>query len=166
MYYMAKFFETEIASAAKEDGYEILYIRVLGPDNWDIGNPRRHVSIRYPEYLITDVTRRASFVTPNGVPQPMESYTSWQRLGPDPELRVQFLQQTKPVVEALESSSLVATAIASLSIDEVKSSNSSSSEVSEDSVSHCGSSKSSTAVTGDSTPSSSAEGQSYFSVVY
>ena len=151
-------FEMEIASAAKEDGYEILYIRVMGPDNWDIDNPARYRDSRYPEYLITDAARRASFVTPNGVPQPMKGYESWQRLGPDPELRVQLLQQTKPVVEVLESSPLTATVIAL----ELESSNSSSSDVSKDSVS----SKSSTAVTGDSTPSSSAEGQSYFSVVH
>lgn len=159
-------FEMEIASAAKEDGYEIRYIRVMGPDNWDIDNPARYRDSHYSEYLITDAARRASFVTPNGVPKPMKGYTSWQRLGPDPELRVQLLQQTKPVVEVLESSPLIATAIASPSALEIESSNSSSSDVSKDSVSHCSSSKSSTAVTGDSTPSSSAEGQSYFSVVH
>jgi hypothetical protein len=159
-YETSKDFETEIASAAKKDGYEIRYIRVIGPDGWDIDNPRRHMSTRYSEYLITDAARRASFVTPNGVPQPVKDYTSWQRLGPDPELRVQLLQQTRPVAEVLESSPLVATAIASLSAVEVESSNPSSSDVSEDSVSHCGSSKSSTPVTGGSTPSSSAEGRS------
>jgi hypothetical protein len=159
-------FEMEIASAAKEDGYEILYIRVMGPDSWDIDNPARYLDSRYSEYLITDAARRASFVTPNDAPQPMKGYGSWRRLGPDPELRVQLLQRTKPVVEVLESSPLTATAIASLSAREIESSDSSSSDVSEDSVSHCGSGKSSTAVTGDSTPSSSAEGQSYFSVVH
>lgn len=153
-------FETKIAIAAQKDGYEIGYIRVMGPDGWDINNPRRHMSSRYSEYLITDAARRASFVTANGVPQPVKHYTSWQRLGPDPELRVQLLQQTRPEVEVLESGPLVDTAIASLSAVEVKSSNSSSSDVSEDSASHCGSSKSSTAVTGGSTPSSSAEGRS------
>src|SRR5277367_4768908 len=84
-------FEMEIASAAKEDGYEILYIRVMGPDNWDIDNPCRHWDTDHSEFLITDATRRASFVAPNGVPRPMEGYTSWQRLEPDPELRVQLL---------------------------------------------------------------------------
>ena len=159
-YGSAEDFETEIAGAAKEDGYEICYIRVIGPDGWDVNNPRRHRSTTYSEYLITDVARRASFITPNGVPQPVKDYTSWQRLRPDPEPRVQLLQQTRPVVEVLESSPLVATATASLSTVEVESSNPSSSDVSEDSVSHCGSSKSSTAVTGGSTPSSSAEGRS------
>jgi hypothetical protein len=156
---------TKIARAAKKDGYEIRYIRVLGPDNWNINDPRRHKYTRYSEYLITDAAREASFVTPNGVPQQMEDYTSWQRLGPDPKLRVQLLQQTRPVVEVLESSPPVATVIASLSAVEVESSNSSSSEVSEDSMSHCGSSKSSTIMTAGSTSSSSAEGQSYFSIV-
>jgi hypothetical protein len=153
-------FKTEIASAAKKDGYEIRYIRVMGPDNWDIDNPTRYGDSRYSEYLITDATRRASFVTPNGVPQPMKGYKSWQRLGSDPKLRVQLLQQAKVVVEGLKSSLLIATAIASLSARKVESSNSSSSDVSKDSVSHCGSSNSSTAVTGGSTPSSSAEGRS------
>jgi hypothetical protein len=68
----------------------------------------------YSEYLITNAARRASFVTPNGVPQQVKDYTSWQRLEPDPELRVQLLQQTRPVVEVLESSPSVATVIASL----------------------------------------------------
>jgi glycerol-3-phosphate cytidylyltransferase-like family protein len=157
-YHMSDDFETDIASAAKEDGYEILYIRVMGPDTWDINYQPRHTYPGYSEFLVTDATRRASFFSPDDVPQPIKGCTSWQR--------VQLLQQTKPVVEVLESSPLVATAIASLSIDEVESSNSSSSEVSEDSVSHYGSSKSSTVVTGANTPSSSAEGQSYFSVVY
>ena len=158
--------QTKIASAAKKDGYEIRYIRVTGPDNWDIDNPRRHRCTAYSEYLVTDAARSASFITPNGVPQPVNGYTSWQRIGPDPGLRVQLPQQTRPVVEVLESSPLVATAIASLSAVEVESSNSLSSEVSEDSVSHCSSSKSPTVVTGASTPSSSAEGQLYFSVVH
>jgi hypothetical protein len=157
-------FETEIASTAEEDGYEIRYIQVVGPDNWDINNPPR-IATCYSEYLITDAARRASFVAPNGVPQQVKDYTSWQKLGPDPKLRVQLLQQTGLVVEALESSLSVATTIASLSAVEVESSNSSSSEISEDSVSHCGRSKSSTTMTAGSTPSSSAEGQSYFSVV-
>jgi hypothetical protein len=163
--YTSVSFETEIASAAMKDGYEISYIRVHGPDNWDINEPRRRMNTSYSEYLITDAARRASFVAPNGVPQQVKDYTSWQKLGPDPKLRVQLLQQTGPVVEALGSTPLAATAIASLSAVEVESSNSSSSEVSEDSVSHCGSSKSSTTITAGSTPSSSAEGQSYFSIV-
>jgi nicotinic acid mononucleotide adenylyltransferase len=149
--------QTEIASAAEKDGYEIRYIQVMGPDNWNIVYPYQRIHEDYSEYLITDAARRASFVTPNGVPQPMTGFTSWQRLGPDPELRVQLLQQTKPVVEVLESSPLAA-AIASLSVVEVESSNSSSTDISEDSASHCGSSKSSTAVIGGSTPSSSADG--------
>jgi hypothetical protein len=160
---ISKDFEAKIANAAKQDGYEILYIRVMGPDNWNFDSPCPHMHSHYSEYLITDATRRASFVTPNGVPQPMKGYTSWQRLGPDPELRVQPLQQTKPVVEVLES---LATAVASLRVAEVESSKSSSSDVSGDSVSHCVSSKSSTAVTEGSTPSSSVEGQSYFSVMH
>jgi hypothetical protein len=163
---MRKDFETEIARAAKEDGYEIRYIGVAGPDHWDVDNPRRHLYSSFSEYLITDATRRASFVSPDGVPQPMKHYTSWQRLKLDPELRVQLVQETKPLVDALESSPLVATAVASLSAVEVKSLNSSSSDASENSVSHRGSSKSSTALTGDSTPSSSVEGQSYISFVH
>ena len=158
--------ETELASAAKKDGYEIRYIGVIGPDNWNINNPYRHWDSDYSEYLITNAARRASFVAPNGVPQQVKGYTSWQRLEPDPELRVQLLQQTRPVVEVLESSPSVATVIASLSALEIESSNSPSSEASEDSVSHCGSSKSPTTMTAGSTPSSSAEGQSYFSVVH
>jgi hypothetical protein len=155
-------FETQIASAAKQDGYEILYIRVMGPDNWNFDSPCRYMHSDCSEYLITDVARRTSVVSPNGVPQPMRGYTSWQRVGPDPKLRVQPLQQTKSALEVLES---LATAIASLGVVEVESSNSSSSNVSGDSVSDCVSGKSSTAMTGGSTPSSSAEGQSYFSVV-
>jgi hypothetical protein len=157
---ISKDFEAKIANAAKQDGYEILYIRVMGPDNWNFDSPCPHMHSHYSEYLITDATRRASFVTPNGVPQPMKGYKSWQRLGSDPKLRVQLLQQAKVVVEGLKSSLLIATAIASLSARKVESSNSSSSDVSKDSVSHCGSSNSSTAVTGGSTPSSSAEGRS------
>src|ERR1700728_4585040 len=102
-------FETKIASTAEEDGYEIRYIEVMGPDNWDINKPPRHISACYPEYLVTNAARRASFVTPNGVPQRMKGYTSWKKLGPDPKPKVQPLQQTRPVVEVLESSPSVAT---------------------------------------------------------
>ena len=84
-------FETKIANAAKEGGYEIRYIRVLGPDGWDINNPRQYGIAGYSEYLITDATRKASFVTPSGVPRQVMGYTSWRKLGPDPKLRVQLL---------------------------------------------------------------------------
>src|SRR5436305_11894668 len=39
--------EIKIASAAEKDGYEIRYIRVLGPDSWTIDDPARYYNTRY-----------------------------------------------------------------------------------------------------------------------
>jgi len=33
-----------------------------------------------PEYLISDASRSVSFLGPDDVPQPMQGYTTWQRL--------------------------------------------------------------------------------------
>jgi hypothetical protein len=74
-------FQEKIAKAAKKDGYEILYIRLGGPDSWDFIWPRRHMSNgNCAEYLISDAARSAPFLGPDGVPRPVNSYTTWQRL--------------------------------------------------------------------------------------
>jgi hypothetical protein len=70
----------EIANAAKKDGYEILYIRLSGPDIWDFSRPPAHVDADDAEYLISDALRSASFLGPDDVPQPIKGYTTWQRL--------------------------------------------------------------------------------------
>jgi hypothetical protein len=70
----------EIASAAKKDGYEILYIGLSGPDVWNFSWPPAHVYAYDPEYLISDAGRSVSFLGPGDVPQPIKGYTTWQRL--------------------------------------------------------------------------------------
>jgi hypothetical protein len=156
-------FKEEIANAAKEDGYDILYLRLCGPDNWDFNRPRRHVYASCTEYLISDATRSASFINPDGIPQPVKGYTTWQRLELGLQPRVEQLQHTEPLLQTLDSPALVATAVGAVNAVEGDSSDSSLSNISEDSTSQS-SSVSSTTLYDDSTPESSVEGQSPFSV--
>src|SRR5271154_4876479 len=127
----------EIANAAKKDGYEILYIKLGGPDACDFSCGHMYTSCTVR--LISDAARSAPFLGPDGVPKPIKGYTTWQRLELDLQPGAEQLQHTKP----------------DLSI----------SDNSEDPTSKCSSTASSTTVTEDSTPNSSVESQSHFPVV-
>jgi hypothetical protein len=70
----------KIANAAKKDGYEIRYIELCGPDHWNFSRPCRHVYGNCTEQLISNAARSAPFLGPDGVPQPVKDYTTWQRL--------------------------------------------------------------------------------------
>ena len=152
-------FQTEIANAAKEDGYDILYSRVVGPDNWTIDRPIRHTSSTFPEFLISDASRHASFVSPDGVPQPVARYTTWQRLKPDLQQKADQVQHRELQVTFLRSRPSVGTGIAALTGSEVEASRCRLPETSGESVLMSSSSTSSMAVTGDCTPSSSVKGR-------
>jgi hypothetical protein len=73
-------FLQKIANTAKKDGYEILYMDLLGPDSWDFSWPSEHEEVPWTEHLISDATRSAPFLDPDGVPQPVKGYTTWKRL--------------------------------------------------------------------------------------
>jgi hypothetical protein len=84
----------KVADAAKKDGYEILYTVLCGPDTWD-GWPRRHMYTSFTEHLISDAARGARFLGPDGVPQPIERYTTWKRLELDLQPGAERLRRTK-----------------------------------------------------------------------
>ena len=154
----------EIANAAKKDGYEILYIGLGGPDTWD-SLPRRHVYANCTEYLISNAARSAPFLSPDGVPQPLKGYTTWQRLELDLQGGAEQLQHTKRRLQTFESPRLAASVVGAVSAKEVEVPDLSPSDNSEDPTSKCSSTASSTTVTEDSTPNSSVESQSHFPVV-
>ena len=158
-------FQTEIANAAKEDGYDILYSRVVGPDNWDIAWPSGHTDSTFPEYLISDASRRASFVSPDGVPQPVVRYTTWQRLKLDLQQKVDQLQHRELQVGVSKPPPSIGTSIAALTGLEVEVSRLRLPQTSGEPISVSSSSTSSTAVTGDSTPSSSVKGRPFFTSI-
>jgi cytidyltransferase-like protein len=85
----------EIANAAKKDGYEILYIGLGGPDIWDFSLPPTHMYTSFTEHLISDAARGARFLGPDGVPQPIERYTTWKRLELDLQPGAERLRRTK-----------------------------------------------------------------------
>jgi hypothetical protein len=155
----------KIADAAKKDGYEILYVRLSGPDLWDFSSPRRHVESGCTEYMISDATRSATFLGPDGVPQPVKHYTTWQRLELDLQPGAGQLQHTKRRLQTFESPRLVASVAGAVSAKEVEVPDLSPSDNPEDPTSKCSSTASSTTVTEDSTPNSSVESQSHFPVV-
>src|SRR5271156_5430797 len=82
----------KIANAAKKDGYEILYIELRGPGGWDFSWPFRHVNTFSPEHMISDATRSAPFLGPDGVPRRVNGYTTWQRLELDLQPGAEQLQ--------------------------------------------------------------------------
>ena len=132
----------KIANAAKKDGYEILYVNLSGPDIWNFNWPHRHVHEACTEHLISNAARSAPFLRPDGVPQPIKSYTTWQRLELDLQPGAEKLQHTKR-----RSPRLAASVVGAVSANN-----------SEDPTSKCSSTASSTTVTEDSTPNSSVEG--------
>ena len=111
----------KIANAAKKDGYEILYIRLNGPDVWDFIRPQRHEYTSCTEHLISDAARSASFLGPDGVPQPVYGYTPWQRLELELQPGAGQLQHTKRRLQTLESPRLVAGVVGAVSAKEVES---------------------------------------------
>jgi Cytidylyltransferase-like len=155
----------EIANAAKKDGYEILYIGLGGPDIWDFRSPYRHVCRRYAKNLISNAARRASFLGPDGVPQPFNGYTTWQRLELDFQPGPEHLQRTKRLSQTFKLPRLVTSVVGAVSAKKVEVPDLSPSDDSEDPMSKCSSTASSTTVTEDSTSNSSIESQSYFPVV-
>jgi hypothetical protein len=98
----------KIAKAAKKDGYEILYIRLGGPDTWDFSWPPGHWDMGYAEYLMSDAARSAPFLGPNGVPQPVRGCTTWQRLKLDLQPSAEQLQHTTRRLRSFKSPRLVA----------------------------------------------------------
>jgi hypothetical protein len=157
--------DKEIANAAKKDGYEIIYIELSGPDTWDFDYPRRHAYSINPERLISDAARSAPFLGPDGVPEPVNVYTTWQRLELDLRPGAEQLQRTKRPFQTFEFPRLVASVVRAVSAKEVEVPDLSPSDNSEDPMSKCSSTASSTTVTEDSTSNSSVESQSYFPVV-
>jgi hypothetical protein len=155
----------KIANAAKKDGYEILYMELCGPDNWDFSRPRQHVYEVIPEVLISDAARSAPFLGPDGVPQRIRTYTTWQRLELDLQPGAEQLQHMKRRLQTFESPRLVANVVGAVSAKEAKVPDLSPSDNSEDPTSKCSSTASSTTATEDSTPNSSVESQSHFPVV-
>jgi hypothetical protein len=155
----------KIANAAKKDGYEILYIKLGGPDAWDFSWPHRHVYTNCTEHLISDAARSAPFLGPDGVPQPIKRYTTWQRLELDLQPGAEQLQHTKRRLQTFESPRLVASVVGAVRAKEAEVPDLSPSDNSEDPTSKCSSTASSTTVTEDSTPNSSVESQSHFPVV-
>ena len=155
----------EIANAAKKDGYEIRYIHLGGPDTWDFSWPHRHMDVRCTDHLISDAARSAPFLGPDGVPRPVEGYTTWQRLELDLQPGAEQLQHKKRRPQTFESPRLVASVVGAVSEKGVELPNLSLSDNSEDPTSKCSSTASSITVTEDSTPNSSVESQSHFPVV-
>lgn len=158
-------FEEKIAKAAKKDGYEILYIRLGGPDTWDFSWPLRHTDTSCIEHLISDAARSAPFLGPDGVPQSMRGYTTWQRLELDLQPGAEQLQHTTRRLQTFESPRLVAGVVGAVSAREVEFPDLSPSDNSEDPTSKCSSTAPSTTLTEDSTPNSPVESQSHFPVV-
>jgi len=156
----------KIANAAKKDGYEIVYIRLCGPDRLNFSSPIRHVDGNfYTEYLVSDATRSATFLGLDGVPKRLKGYTTWQRLELDLQPGAEQLQHTTRRLQTFESPRLVASVVGAVSAKEVEVPDLSPSDNPEDPTSNCSSTASSTTVTEDSTPNSSVESQSHFPVV-
>ena len=109
------------------------------------------------EYLISDAARNAPFLGPDGVPQPIRGYTTWQRLELDLQGGAEQLQHTKRRLQTFESPRLVASVVRSVSAKEVEVPDLSPSDNLEDLTSKCSSTASSTTVTEDSTPNSLVE---------
>jgi hypothetical protein len=157
--------DEEVADAAKKDGYEILYIDLCGPDTWNFRCPNRHTYAKSTEYLISDAARSAPLLSPDGVPPPVNGYTTWQRLELDLQPGAEQLQRTMRPFQTFEFPRLVASVVGAVSAKEVEVPDLSPSDNSEDPMSKCSSTASSTTVTEDSTSNSSVESQSYFPVV-
>jgi hypothetical protein len=113
--------EKKIANAAKKDGYEILYIELGGPDTWNFNWPHQHTGVYHTEHLISDAARNAPFLGPDGVPRPLNGYTTWQR----PELGLQpgaeQLQRRKRPFQTFEFPRLVASVVGAVNAKEVES---------------------------------------------
>jgi hypothetical protein len=155
----------KIANAAKKDGYEILYIRLCGPDTWDFSEPTGHMYTDFTEHLISDAARSAPFLGPDGVPQRVRGYTTWQQLELELQPRAEQLPHTKRRLQTFESPRWVASVVGAVRAKKVEVPDLSPSDNSEDPTSKCSSTVSSTTVTEDSTPNSSVESQSHFPVV-
>jgi hypothetical protein len=162
-------FGAEIAKAAKEDGYAILYISLGGPDNWDFDLPHRHLSTSCTEFLISNATRRASFVSSdrmNGVPDSVRGYTTWQKLDLDLQRGAERAQHLERMLPNLELPPLVAGAAEAVKMVDRESSHSPPSNISQIQIPQSSSSVSSNAVAGHSAPGSSVDGQRPLSVIH
>src|SRR5271155_1642707 len=156
----------KIANAAKKDGYEIVYIRLCGPDRLNFSSPIRHVDGNfYTEYLVSDATRSATFLGLDGVPKRLKGYTTWQRLELDLQPGAEQLQHKNRRLQTFESPRLVASVAGAVRAKEVEVPDLSPSDNPEDPTSKCSRTASSTTVTEDSTPNSSVESLSHFPVV-
>jgi hypothetical protein len=103
--------DEEIANAAKKDGYEIIYIELNGPDIWNFDCPKRHAYSVHPERLISDAARSAPFLGPDGVPEPVNGYTTWQRLELNLRPGAERLLRTKRPFQTFKFPRLVASVV-------------------------------------------------------
>jgi hypothetical protein len=73
-------FEEQLIKDAKADGYNIQFVILIGPDNWDEADPDQRSWVS-TECIISDAARAATWCDADGKPWRTRGYTMWQKVG-------------------------------------------------------------------------------------
>ena len=73
--------QQDLVREASNDGLEIGFMSLRGPDCWDVSDPPIP-GRSYTEYLISDAGREAEWYVGKGPPQVATWYTPWERVNP------------------------------------------------------------------------------------